>query len=90
MYWFPGYLDPVYLKKKILKTLKRNGYVASFVLQICVRKIKEGKEERKEGEVELEEENFCSTFKLEGLVRVQNNCVFGMRPTNLVNLVGCT
>lgn len=43
----------------------RNGYVGSFILQICVRKIKEGKEGRKEGEIELGKENFYSDFKLD-------------------------
>ena len=49
--------------------------VASFVLQIWVRKIKEGKEERKEGEVELEEENLYSAFKLEGLASSEHLCL---------------
>lgn len=40
-----------------------NSYVGSFSLQICMGKIKEGKEARKEGEVELEEENLYSAFK---------------------------
>ena len=63
----------------------KNGYVAFFILQLCVRKIKEGKEGRKNGEIELEEENLYSAFKLEGLASSKH--VFGMRPMNLVNLV---
>lgn len=68
----------MYFIKMYLKMF--NGHVASFISQICVRKIKEGKKGRKE---EVEEEN----FQLEGLGRVQNTCIFGMKPVNLVNMV---
>lgn len=44
------------------------------------------KERREEGEVELEEENIFA-FRLQGLRRVQNMCMLGMRPENLVNMV---
>lgn len=43
--------------------------------------------EGRKGEVELEEENY-SAFTLKVLERVQNICMFGMRPVNLVNVVG--